>query len=882
MPQRVLSFNVSYSRCAADIRTTPWIRPDTNIMIFTLIQKARFSVFAALLLAVVTLTADPCNGDTTARLRSAVGTMNTWLGQGVKARGWRKFLDLNTLDTQTALGEQADLQTLNAILARFRQPVTGIDHEMFVRVANAIELHIAQIQTTQHLHLIDLSSAIHNSLHLYRPPTKEGLDLLRRQTADEVRMLKRFYMTFLSDYARKRRYEELNIEEAIQFLDEMVIEMPPEVSLGKIDSMIGDQRDQLEKFEEALDALPFEEPEESEEDNDPDEPQLEMHLEGPAPPEPDDSIDGAPEQLRKKIEVLENRIEELNKTRSEIRKQDGPRLRRRVSNFRELRKIQKLFREASWKRSNVVFGETRAAINRFVDAYRYGTADNIQEDYLQRVSELKTLVPLLANPADSAAHAKVGGILLWMERHQQMEELSFAIRRRYSNPNVYVSVSTPLIQGVTSQTNNESNRIAEDFLGRFARGTATTHTNTTVIPVPNPHQAQFSIQLNGQASTNTYVVALGRHVNSAASGPLSAQRGLYANVNGLFATESSSYANMQAQFCGIDCRLRLVQKLVEKQFDKQLPETNAEATRRTNKRLADRFDSETSKIVGDAIRRGNRLAVQVRRNAVRLPRMFLRSSSERVELVGKRDSRRGLAAVSLPGERFAGKDLQLRLHDSMLNSYMDQLLGGRRLTSKQLIEEISAISGRKNLLGKTDKDSEAEAQPFRIRFPDTRPVQIDFARNRIGVSITGLEFQQGDNKIDSKLVFRWSAKVVRRGNQLFLRPEGYPEIDIPEDEAPSATSITAATLIERKIKEMIDVAKEQGQLELELPPNLIPDVAAISKVPFANELQLGLFEMTDGWLYLGYNRGHGVQQTPAIWSEAVIQTLDSHYTPASW
>ena len=66
--------------------------------------------------------------DTASELQFEVATLNSWLGTGSKAEGWRKYLGLNVLDTQAAKGNQADLNALKSLLDRFKSDTDGLDH----------------------------------------------------------------------------------------------------------------------------------------------------------------------------------------------------------------------------------------------------------------------------------------------------------------------------------------------------------------------------------------------------------------------------------------------------------------------------------------------------------------------------------------------------------------------------------------------------------------------------------------------------------------------------------------------------------------------------------------------------------------------------------
>lgn len=168
-------------------------------------------------------------------------------------------------------------------------------------------------------------------------------------------------------------------------------------------------------------------------------------------------------------------------------------------------------------------------------------------------------------------------------------------------------------------------------------------------------------------------------------------------------------------------------------------------------------------------------------------------------------------------------------------------------------------------------------EEFSITFPKVRPIQVKFNDNRIGVTITGTQFEQGDNKISTRLEISVSLKVVNRDGKLFAIPAGDPTVELSTDEEPGAESITVAKILEKRLKEGFE---ESGDKGFELPPNLLPEIPQLESVDVIKSLQLGLFELKDGWLYLGWNYRGGSVNTPAIWKEFTIDGFEHQYRPS--
>lgn len=832
-------------------------------------------LLAFALIALVPQSADAQN--TTERLRTSVARMNHWLGSGAKAQAWRKALDLNVLDSQAAKGEQADPETLRTLLSLMEKDHPSLKHPVIQEVRSSVKAQIAQIDRTRTQELADQTQAALQAVSQFTKPTASRLEVDRDLAKYELQVLKKVYRRDYDSRSRAIVFHKLKLDQTIEMLENLKIEMPPEVSVGKMRSMINDERERLEAIVDEIDALPIALPEEDEDtdsDSDNDDDSVEIVL---SPPGPDDDSEDDLKSLEAKQEAVEERIKELRNKYADVLEEDRPRLLRRRDAGRELRRAQRRFRSLAKEQTGPAFVSAQIALDRFVDSFEFGTEDNIQQEYLERVTELAKLIPDLNDPNARLSHAKIGDILHWLEHRQQLRDLCVAIRRRYSNPNAYVTISSRMIRSLTTRSSAEYDRVAEDFLGRFARGLSFTDTTASVATIDDPDQVHVSILLNGTATADTYVRELSFRINSNAAGQLSARRDLFANLNGLWATESDVDALMSTQFGGISTNCGLIQRLAQKSFGKEKGKADAESTRRVKNRLQERFDTETSSAIEDGVSQIESAATLSRKFAAFLPQVFFRSFSDRVEAVAKKDTRSSIGAVVNPTFRTAGSDIQVKLHDSMLSNYLDLVFAGRTFSQSDLEAELKSYAGDMELFPAGDSDEDAEeVEEFKISFPKIRPIQVEFFNNRLGVTITGSKFEQGDNAIKTKLAIKLTFKVVNRNGKLFLIPEGTPKINLSEGEEPDAESIAFAKILEDRLG---DEVKKSGDTGFELPPNLLPSIKQLEGVDLIKSLHLGLFEFNDGWLYLGWNYQAGSVSTPAIWNEVVVQDFDPIYRP---
>lgn len=189
-----------------------------------------FSKLTVLLgcLAVFLPATDLYGSDSGARLQESVHRMEFWLGTGPDAKGWRQALLLNHLDTQSALGDRADLGQLQLILQRFEMPnVDGLDHPAFVDVRESIKRHVAFLSARN---VVDVKSALAQAK--YQPIPRASVEEYRDIALNQYHVLVEYYRSKMSSRERASLFYELKTDEAIELLSSMDMELlMPEIEL---------------------------------------------------------------------------------------------------------------------------------------------------------------------------------------------------------------------------------------------------------------------------------------------------------------------------------------------------------------------------------------------------------------------------------------------------------------------------------------------------------------------------------------------------------------------------------------------------------------------------------------------------------------------------
>jgi len=375
----------------------------------------------------------------TFKLQNAVHRLNLWLAGSSDAQVWRRSLLLNLLDTQSALGERADVATLAQIESRFSTVNGGLDRLVFRDVRHALK---AQIQQLCEMHgaglanLYDYQNAVATARGQYRPIAISALQQQRARVLYDLESLMNHYRTTMRSRERADLFYDMQLDQTIDYLNGMEFELPPEISVGKMDSMISSVKEQIETIEEKIDAIP-ETPEpddESDEDEDDSiESALRANFDGFGPI-PDESGSDLQELVRRKKNV-EAQLKMLKDQRSKILKQDRPRRTKRSKEFRQLREFELNFAAVGKTQTDPYFIAVQTSLEQFVRSYYFGSEDNLQEDFLRKLQDLEeNLVKIGSSNSDEARDAagKLGESLSWLENANQVGPLVAAIRAKYS------------------------------------------------------------------------------------------------------------------------------------------------------------------------------------------------------------------------------------------------------------------------------------------------------------------------------------------------------------------------------------------------------------------------------------------------------------------
>jgi len=848
--------------------------------------------FVVVVLVGVTLASNSASAygglDETTDLKRAVEKLNFWLNDSAEREGWQDFLLLAQLNSQAALGNQADLAVLQKIQSQFHSDTSGLGHPVFLGVKTALDGQIKRLSASRKASIDQL---LPNAKSDYSAPSTQSLEQQRDQVIADIDTLIRHYRTVIPSRERALLFYDLKLDPLKAFLKDLKIEISPEVSVEKIDSMISDVKKDIDLIVEKIDAIPIspepdaEDSSEQEAENQPSEtapstidglnlsaPKDELPnqiLIGDGPSE--DNGEETLEELEGQLETLEAKRKALRDRRKRALRADRPRLLKRAKTVRQLRKHEAIFDDLALQYSDPYFVMATNSLHSFSVSYFNGTSGNLQENMLSRIEDVAEQLQDINDPAAArTASGKLGDMLRWLDDAGQTPALVTAIRTKYSNPNAYLSIRGNLLGNAVAQTISDRSPIRQNVFGRLVRGCTQTNGNVYLQLIDNPDQVQAQLRLDATVASGAFVQQGKIQVFTNSYGTISADRQVLIGLDGVRWNDTRVDANFQSAFAGTNSNFGLVNRIAQKAFGKNQSRADEFAEQQAKDKAESQFNEQTDKPLTQANQQLLKLRKKALQKASLLPAIRLHSTHDRVNLVVKKETDATLAAPDHPQNFGINPAVGVQIHDTLLSNYLAPLLSGKTFTSAELGEQIARLTGKvPDGISNTDDDGEA-TEDFSIGFTRVCPIQFEFEDQKIRVIVSGRKFAQGDQEINAGMKIIMEFKVHDDNGKLKFGRDGKVRFEFLD---PKRTT-PALVAFRRFLDENLNQKMAAEDTETEIPTNLIPvdSVPELADRPLAKELRLVQFRSDRGWLYLGWNRESDpadsyswIYDLPAIW-----------------
>ena len=817
-------------------------------------------------------------------LEVAVEKLNYWLHGSAEREGWREYLLLSELNTQAALGDQADLAVLQKIQSRFGSDNRGLKHPVFQGVKTALDDHVDRIAASRQK---SIPSLLVDAKSEFTAGSVELLAQQRDQVITDIDALIRHYRTVLPSRKRALLFYDLQLDPIKSYLADLEIEVAPEVSVGKLDSMLRDVQADIDKVVEEIDAIPVTPgPDKEDEDEDPSKPESDdsdagLSLSGPKDDilgqilvgeGPSEDQDGKTlKELEVQREVLEGKRKVLRERRKKVLKVDRPRLRQRSKTVRQLRRYELVFEKVASKKGDPYFVTVVTSLKKFSRSFQYGTSGNLQEEMLDRLNDIEENLTDLNDPEKArAANGNLGSSLGWLDAAGQAPSLVTAIRAQHSNPNAYLSIDGDLIKDLIAQTISDRSPLRQTAFGRLVRGCTETNGSVSLQLFDNPNQIQAQLRLDATIASGAFVQQGKVQVFTNSHGTLSADRQILIGLDGVQASDTQIDANFQSVFAGTNSKFGVVNRIAEKAFKKNQSQANDLAAQQAKEQGLTQFNERTD----EPLAKANENLLRLQRKALGKSNLFpavrFNSTQQHVNVVVKQETNATLAAPNVPHQFGVNPQIGVRIHDTLVSNYLDPLFSGKTFTNEELSSQIASFTGEAPP-GLTGVDEEGEpVEGFSIGFTRVRPIEFEFVDQKVRVVVSGRKFSQGENEINAGMKIIMEFKVHDDDGQLKFGRDGKVQFEFLDPKRTTPALIAFRRLLDESLNEKSETDDRQA----ELPKNLIPvkQVPQLADSEFAKKLRLVQFRSDGGWLYLGWNHESNpgdtfgwIHDLPAIW-----------------
>lgn len=712
--------------------------------------------------------------DSAVQLQTSVARMKSWLGTAPAAEGWRRYLWLNALETQAALGDRADLHTLHQIAQRFQADVEGLDHPAFQDVRKAIELHAQHLASVT---ITDLTGSLRSARDRFQTISPEEIARRRDAAIYQLELLERHYR---SRFVEPERSAALN---ALQ-----------------LSAALGDLR----------------------------------------------SID--PSQVVADGTAVSSGNAAEDQARQQSRNQSIGRLREHVQRFDENAR----------DRFDAYFGSAMLALDRYFRTLFYASDRDLKSGFLRQLQTLEENLPLLGDPQQRRAAGLVGNALGWLDHAGQVPDLVTAVRIRFSQPNLQGQIQARFLNQLVSRNQPETRPVREVILGRLIQGTSYLNTDVSLDLLDDPNQVAVSIHALGQVHSDTYTRQGPVTAFSGSNGQFEARRQVYANIGGFYSGEPYAAANLQSEFRGTDCRLKIVNKIATKTYWKDKTLSEGIAAGRAERQIREQFGQQSSESLNGPRANLDRALTRANENARMVPDIFLNSRQDAVVVTAQRADAFRLGAPAQAPPFAVPADIQFKVHESMLSNYLDPFFASRTISSEEMARQAEKML---NEVPEAFREKSAD-EKWSITFAPIQAVQAQIDDGRILLAINGRRFTKADQQMRVAMIIRMAYRVTRQDSHLVLVRDGPVIVDYENPADESARTLAFKTFLTDKLN-----SPDQGRDGLLLPHNLIPSdrIEALQGSELVNRLQLVEFTADDGWATFGWLNPPSSAASPPNW-----------------
>jgi flagellar motor protein MotB len=215
---------------------------------------------------------------------------------------------------------------------------------------------------------------------------------------------------------------------------------------------------------------------------------------------------------------------------------------------------------------------------------------------------------------------------------------------------------------------------------------------------------------------------------------------LWVNEFGIFSYPAVSNAVTQTCINDIQARRQIIERIAWKKVGKQKSSAENVASQHAQQRVNERIDAQASKTLDKAQQDfTNKFRQPLCDHKLFPDQLQFSTDKQSLQVVSMQIGNSRLAAPA-PPPNAAKADMILRVHESMINNFTLDALGGMTVHEEKLQAAVIDMIGRLPDKLKGDEDQE----PWAITFARRQPISVTFSDDGFKITIRGSEYFKGD------------------------------------------------------------------------------------------------------------------------------------------
>ncbi|MGW8257153.1 MAG: hypothetical protein ACWGMZ_06690, partial [Thermoguttaceae bacterium] len=330
----------------------------------------------------------------------------------------------------------------------------------------------------------------------------------------------------------------------------------------------------------------------------------------------------------------------------------------------------------------------------------------------------------------------------WLKNAVQAPELVESIERRFSQPNLCVKLSQKFVNAGIGEPVDDSTTVRDCIMRTDIYGSAHTVGQASAELFPDDAHAVVDTLLFASSESQ----AVGYHgpvcIFSRGTTDFGACKRLWVDEHGVFSHPAVSKAVTQTTITDIQSRSgrRLIERIAWKKACKQKALAEYIAARHAEQRVNDRMDAQAAETLDRVNRNYQQKFCQPLEEHKLFPEQ-LRFSGDKQDLkvVSLYRGNSCIAAPEAPPPAADG-DLVLQVHESMVNNFALDALGGMTVREEKFQAAIINTFGHLPEKLKGDEDEE----PWAITFAQRQPISISFTDDGFQLTLRGARYYKGE------------------------------------------------------------------------------------------------------------------------------------------